>query len=548
MEQHNFMFNAKITRIADTGVTLAGLYLRLSNEDEKFGYSVSIETQEAILKSYCKQHNIEVYDVYIDDGLSGGNFNRPGFIRLKEDMENGIINCVITKDLSRLGRDHITTDYLTEIYFPATGIRYIAVDDNVDTHLKPDNEMVPIKNLFNDWYLRDTSKKIKHAKQQRMKMGLFVHGQAPYGYKKSPDDKNKLIIDDEAAEVVKLIFSLAVSGNGVVKICRELERREILKPGAYKARQGDTRFSRYTADETKKFKWQPATVQKILRDVTYLGKLDNHRTEVISYKTKQKKKIPQKDHIVIENTHEPLISQEDFDLVGRLMNSRYKPQVHEYDNIFKRVIHCGDCGNKMHIINKVTKKNGEQQLYRCTKYYHYPDKCTKGNYVNIEVIKELVELELRKVISFLNGDEQCLGLIQNRLSTNTQEIRLKERLREKQSRQSEIQRLIRKIYEDYSKKILDARNYKSLLQDYQREQEELEKDISKIQVDLKSYANTEENMQLFKSKLEQFANFTELTSQMVDQLIERIEVFHKQIIDGEEVRQIRIVFRFIGTI
>ena len=164
------------------------------------------------------------------------------------------------------------------------------------------------------------------------------------------------------------------------------------------------------------------------------------------------------------------------------------------------------------------------------------------------VRRVLVELELRKVISFLNGDEQCLGLIQNRLSTNTQEIRLKERLREKQSRQNEIQRLIRKIYEDYSKKILDARNYKSLLQEYQKEQEELEKDISKIQVDLKSYANAEENMQLFKSKLEQFANFTELTSQMVDQLIERIEVFHKQIIDGEEIRQIRIVFRFIGTI
>lgn len=545
MEQHNFMFNAKITRIADTGVTLAGLYLRLSNEDEKFGYSVSIETQEAILKSYCKQHGIEVYDVYIDDGLSGGNFNRPGFIRLKEDMENGIINCVITKDLSRLGRDHITTDYLTEIYFPATGIRYIAVDDNVDTHLKPDNEMVPIKNLFNDWYLRDTSKKIKNALRQRMNMGLYIASQTPYGYKKSPDDCNKLIVDDEAAEVVKLIFSLSISGYGVTKICRELERRKILKPSAYKVKQGDMRFIRFASDESKNCRWLPSTVLGMLKDIVYLGHLECHKTEIVNYKTKQKVRLPEKDHIIIENTHEPLVSKEDFDLVARLTTSRYKPQYHEYNNIFKRVIYCANCGDKMSIANRTGKK-GDYQVYRCMKNYQYPDKCYKWNIIHLDVVKELVESDLRRIMSMFSSDEKCLSLIEGRLCSNTQEQRLHERIKEKQSRLNEIQRQIRRIYEDYSKKILDARNYKSLLQEYQKEQEELEKDISKIQVDLKSYANAEENMQLFKSKLEQYANFTELTSQMVEQLIERVEVFHPETVDGEKVRKIRIVYRFIG--
>lgn len=195
MEQQNLMFDFRPQRRVLTSILIAGLYLRLSKEDVKFGYSVSIETQEAILRAYCEKNGITIHDVYIDDGLSGGNYNRPDFIRMKQDMDDGVLNCVITKDLSRLGRDHIMTDYLTEIYFPAMGIRYIAVDDNVDTQLRPDNEMIPIKNLFNDWHLRDTSKKVKNAKRQRMKMGLFVHSQAPYGYMKDPNDKNRLIID-----------------------------------------------------------------------------------------------------------------------------------------------------------------------------------------------------------------------------------------------------------------------------------------------------------------------------------------------------------------
>lgn len=190
------------------------------------------------------------------------------------------------------------------------GIRYIAVDDNVDTQLRPDNEMIPIKNLFNDWHLRDTSKKVKNAKRQRMKMGLFVHSQAPYGYMKDPNDKNRLIIDPEAASVVRLIQNLMMQGLGVVKICREPEAQKILKPAAYKALKGDKRFARYLKDPSKNYKWQPATVQKILKDITYLGCLDNHRTEVINYKTKQRVTIPQNEHIVVENTQEALLEQE----------------------------------------------------------------------------------------------------------------------------------------------------------------------------------------------------------------------------------------------
>lgn len=547
MERLNLLLNNQSFKRTNNGIVLlAGLYLRLSKEDKKYGYSVSIETQEEILRSFCEKNNIDIHDIYIDDGLSGGNYNRPGFIRMKEDIDSGVINCVLTKDLSRLGRDHIATDYLTEIYFPAMGVRYIAVDDNVDTVLRPDNEMIPFKNLFNDWYLRDTSRKVKNAKRQRMQLGLFVHGQTPYGYRKDPSDKNHLIIDDEAAEVVRLIFALAIKGNGVVRICRELENRHIIKPAVYKSCIGDSRFHRYNTDEQFECRWQPATVLKILKDITYLGKLDNHRTEVLNYKTKQRVSIPKEEHIVIENTHEPIISQEDFDLVQRLISSRYKPQTHEYDNIFKRVIYCGDCGGKMHIICK-EKYDKEVLSYRCLKYYRYPEQCTRGNYIQLDVLKTIVEDELREIISYFRTDEKCLKLLESKMSSDSNVERLKDKIQKKKLRKKEIQQLIRTMYEDHVKGLLDMHNYKLLLSTYQDEQKSIEDDISETENELKKYENSEVNINLFREKLLEFADFKELTSTMVDQLIERIEVGHKRMVDGEEVRDIKIIYRFIGT-
>lgn len=547
MEQQNLMFDFRPQRRVLTSILIAGLYLRLSKEDVKFGYSVSIETQEAILRAYCEKNGITIHDVYIDDGLSGGNYNRPDFIRMKQDMDDGVLNCVITKDLSRLGRDHIMTDYLTEIYFPAMGIRYIAVDDNVDTQLRPDNEMIPIKNLFNDWHLRDTSKKVKNAKRQRMKMGLFVHSQAPYGYMKDPNDKNRLIIDPEAASVVRLIQNLMMQGLGVVKICRELETQKILKPAAYKALKGDKRFARYLKDPSKNYKWQPATVQKILKDITYLGCLDNHRTEVINYKTKQRVTIPQNEHIVVENTQEALLEQDNYDIIQHLMRSRHRAQKHDYENIFKRIVFCAHCGGRMHIARK-EKKSGEEILtYRCLKYYHYPDKCMKGNHVNYNVVYRLVESELRKMIALFQDDEKCIDLLKEKFSATAQVSRLKVRLQEKISRRTEIQKLIRQLYEDHVKKILDTKNYQGLLLSYQQELEDIDNDILSLQNEMKRYEASEGNIELFKNKIKEFAGFEKLTANMVNQLIERIEISHKQIIDGEEVTPIKIVFRYIGS-
>ena len=269
----------------------AGLYLRLSKDDEQQGESVSIGTQRSILIDYCKANQFKIFNIYIDDGYSGLNFDRPGFRALLEDVERGLVNMVITKDLSRLGRDYIMTGYYSEIFFQTKGVRYIAIADDFDSD-KGGNEIAPFKNILNDMYARDISKKIRNAKRQRAKQGLFISGQTPYGYQKDPRNRNQLIIDPEAAAVVRIIFSLAERGMGSVAIASELKARRIVTPSVYKYQRGDERFARYPVLKNGDHcAWCPATISKILKNPVYIGTLINLKTEVTNYKTKHQSPV-----------------------------------------------------------------------------------------------------------------------------------------------------------------------------------------------------------------------------------------------------------------
>ncbi len=266
------------------------IYCRLSLDDGNEGDSSSIKIQKMMLEKYALEHGFTIYDYYIDDGYSGLNFERPAFKRLMQDINDGKINLVLTKDLSRLGRNHIQTSYFIEIFFPDNNIRYIAVNDNVDT-LYDNNDIAPFKNILNDMYAKDTSRKVKTAKRLLMQKGMFMAAQPPYGYKKDPNDKNHLVIDEEAAQVVRLIFDLALSNIGVVKITRELNKRGIMPPSIYKASKGDLRFTKLTEARRKMFKnydiesWNTVTVGAIIRDMVYVGDMENHKYEVKNYKT-----------------------------------------------------------------------------------------------------------------------------------------------------------------------------------------------------------------------------------------------------------------------
>lgn len=372
---------------------MAGLYLRLSNEDETDSESISIGTQRSILTDFCKQHGYQIYDYYVDDGYSGMNFARPNFERLLRDVEHGVINMVITKDLSRLGRDYIMTGYYSEIYFPSKGVRYIAVADDFDS-LKGNNEIAPFKNILNDMYARDISKKIKHAKLQRAKQGLYIGTQAPYGYL-IDREKRQLIIDSDAAEVVKLIFSLAEKGLGNIAIATELKAQKIVAPSVYKYQHGDEKFARYPAvKDNKPFDWCPATINQILCDPVYIGQLTAHKTEVINCKTKKHAHIPLEDRIITPNAHEAIISRELFERIPQIRSVHRCTAHTRRENLFRGKLFCDCCGHTLSISRKVLLA-GPTDMYLCMHHYHRPDICPKTHRVYHDMLYPYVLQQIR---------------------------------------------------------------------------------------------------------------------------------------------------------
>lgn len=364
---------------------IAGLYCRLSKDDEQRGESVSIGTQRSILTDYCLQHGYTIYKAYTDDGYSGLNFNRPGFKELLEDVERGAVNMVITKDLSRLGRDYIMTGYYSEIFFQTKGVRYIALADDVDS-LKGTNEIAPFKNILNEMYARDVSKKVKNAKRQRAKQGLFIGSQAPYGYQKDPSNKNQLIIDPEAAEVVSQIFSLALDGLGSVAIASELEKQKIPTPAVYKYQHGDLRFARYSSIQNGDFySWRSATISQILTNRVYTGELISLKTEIQNCKTKQRGVVPNNQRIVTPNAQGAIISAAMFDQVQLIRSQHRCPAKYQRENIFRGKLFCECCGHPL-TLSKKQLVDRDVDIYVCMYHYSRPDICPKTHQVYHETL------------------------------------------------------------------------------------------------------------------------------------------------------------------
>ena len=374
----------------------AGLYLRLSKDDEGQGESVSIGTQRSILIDYCRANQFKIFNIYIDDGYSGLNFDRPGFRALLEDIERGLVNMVITKDLSRLGRDYIMTGYYSEIFFQTKGVRYIAIADDFDSD-KGGNEIAPFKNILNDMYARDISKKIRNAKRQRAKQGLFISGQAPYGYQKDPRNRNQLIIDPEAAAVVRIIFSLAERGTGSVAIAAELKARRIVTPSVYKYQRGDERFARYPALKNGDHcAWCPATISQILKNPVYTGTLINIKTEVTNYKTKRQSPVPPEKQIVTYNAHEAIIEKVQFDRVQEVRSgNKCTANVHRF-NLFRGKLFCECCGHPLQISRKQLK-NRDADIYLCMYHYSHPEVCPKTHRIYHDMLYSYVLKEVQSI-------------------------------------------------------------------------------------------------------------------------------------------------------
>lgn len=371
----------------------AGLYLRLSKDDDGRNESISIGTQRDILTDYCNENGFTIYDIYIDDGYSGLNFERPRFQEMLEDIERGVINMVITKDLSRLGRDYIMTGYYSEIFFQAKGVRYIALADDVDT-LKGHNEIAPFKNILNDMYAQDISKKVKHAKHQRAKQGRYIGSDAPYGYARD-SDTGKLVIDSEAAETVRLIFSLSQMGFGGVAIANELKKRKIETPSYYKFRNGKKRYATFpSVIRDEPYSWGAAAVNHILANQVYTGTLISIKTEVLNCKTKTRTQVPEEQRMIVTNAHEAIIPQKLFDEVAVLRSGIGCTANTRRLNIFRGRLFCECCGHPL-AISKKELLSGLADIYLCMHHYHRPDECPKTHRIYHDMLYPYVLQQVR---------------------------------------------------------------------------------------------------------------------------------------------------------
>lgn len=529
----------------------AALYMRFSRDDGQASDSSSITTQKMMLEKYCQDNSYKIYDSYVDDGYTGMNFERPGFQRMLTDIENNRVDLVITKDLSRLGRDYIQTGYYSEVYFREKNVRYIAINDNFDSN-KADNDIAPFKNILNNMYSRDLSRKIKSAIRQRISHGLWFSGQKPYGYKKDPNDKHHLAVDEEAAENVREIFRLVLAGKGLVAIMKIMEERDILSPSAYKAKKGDTRFMWYHKyKEVIPTKWNIRTISTIIKDRVYCGDTVGGKTETRSPGTR-KREVAQDKYIIVENTHEPIISREDFDRAQQLVKSRHRPSKHNVENIFRSILFCAHCGKRMSLGVQDIKSKGntkrKQMIFRCFNHFVNPHECPKTNYIDYHDLKKQVWYSVSSVLKQMASDEITIKTVQKKIAENNNEEKLNAERAKIEKRLNALTVITRKLYEDYAAGILDENGYKGLLKDYTQEKQVLTERSEAITAELGKADDSAESLRKLTQLAAEYVDSTELTAEIVCKLIERIELHRPEVASGKQTREIRIVYRFVNTV
>ncbi len=533
------------------------LYLRLSKDDGTDADSSSIQTQREMLTRYCRENGFIIADYYIDDGYSGKNFNRPSFQRMKADIEDGKINCVITKDLSRLGRNHIETSIYIEMYFPEHGVRYIALTDGVDTENSTAMDITPFKNLLNDMYIQDISRKIKSAIIARQKQGKFIGTKAPYGYQKDPADHNHLIVDERYAPVVRRIYAMARDGMGIQQIKKVLRAEKIPRPAVAAAETFD-HFEKFIPTEESEYAWSMGSVREILQNPVYKGAVRGQKRPKISYRSEKRKSRSDAETFVVEGTHEPIIDPEEWELVRRLVTSRKRtlsPNVKPYNNIFSGLIKCADCGYALSIArcHNVWKDYDVSANYcfSCNSYRSEGKAACSQHRIMANELERVVLEDIKRLANeALDDDKGMLENIAQTLGkTEENEIRRAEKdIKKAQKRLNELDKLFAKLYEDNLNGDISDRNYKQLSATYEREQAELENKIGELNAQLKASTQNDENAANFVDLIKEYSDITELTQALLNTLIDRIEIHEPEEIDGEYVQLVDIYYKFVGKI
>ena len=527
---------------------ITALYCRLSQEDMQAGESESIQNQRMILQKYADDHHFFNTRFFIDDGVSGVSFEREGLQAMLREVEAGNVAAVITKDLSRLGRNYLKTGELIEIIFPEYDVRYIAINDGVDT-AREDNEFTPLRNWFNEFYARDTSKKIRAVKLAKAQRGERVNGEAPYGYLIDPEDKNHLIPDPETAHVVKRIFAMYVRGDRMCEIQNWLRDNEILTVGELRYRRtGRTQHPRPQLNAW--YNWPDKTLYDILTRQEYLGHTITAKTYKVSYKSKKTRKNAEDKRYFFPNTHEPLIDEETFALAQKRIATRHRPTKSDEIDLFSGLLFCGDCGYKMYL-QKGAGTPERKHAYTCGNYRNRArnDFLCTTHYIRKSVLKELVLADLQRIMSYVKGHEQ--EFIQTATECSEQAMKKalghqRKELDKAEARLGEINLLFRKLYEDNALGRLSNEQFVFLTSGYEDEKRELTKRAAELKKEIDTAAGRSADVKRFVALVRRYTEISELTYENVHEFIDRILIY--ELDKNTNTRKIEIFYSFVGKV
>lgn len=537
--------------ISALNVVRAGLYMRLSRDDDQAGESGSIQNQRDILRQYAISNQMLIVKEYVDDGWSGTNFNRPGFQEMISDIEKGKINCVITKDLSRLGRNYIEVGKYTEYFFPQKGVRYIAIGDHVDT-IQADNDVAPFLNIFNEFHAKQTSKKTRAVFETKFKNGMNCNSVLPYGYKKDADHKGKILIDDEHANVVRLIFDMADNGYGSGMILKKLFEMKIESPGyvLYKT-TGLLKETYDDAPEYKKYAWNVQRIRSILKNEYYIGNTVHYRTRTRSFKDRTRIPSKKEDMLIIENTHEPIVSKETFFSVQRKLEMKKRPASEEFVQVFSGLVKCADCGRRMRL--ECQKYKGKRYRYfACPGRKPLPVKQCTMHYVRYDVLEKYVLDDIKDVLSQFQTDDDAIirKMVESEQKRKANDSSsLKAKIEKNIKRKAELVKMFSKLYEDWAGGKISEQNFDLMVDKIQKEQSEVDATIEMLsREDIAS--DEEHNISRFESIVKNIKAPKKLTRELVNALIDRIEIHES---DGEKgarnkTQKIEIYYKFVGVI